>query len=153
MSRRILALMVSFSVPVQAQDVLGVRFSLDTFPLCRTYGCHQLSRDAGVVRLQLRRQDARLSLVLSPYGTVMGLDAWVTGLRLAPAERQFLETLAERAAEQKLNLFRLRQCWNEVLPGQPRRVLGGGGEHYGVACLRRDAGRLKHWGVRVYFDH
>ena len=136
----------------QGQDLLGGRFELKSFPLCRTYGCRQVARDAETVRLQMLRRDARLTLVLSPYGTVMGLEAWVTAPGLSARQRGFLETLAEQAAEQNLDLPRLRACWNKVLPGEVRRVLGGGGEHYGVACLRRSGGGLNHWGLRVYFD-
>ena len=150
---RLFALLLGLSVSAQAQDLLGQRYSRATFPLCQSFGCREVARDGGSVRLQLLRQDARLTLVLSPYGTVMGLEAWVTAPKLSASQRGFLETLAERAAEQNLDLPRLRQCWAEVRAGQVQRILGGGGEHYGVACLRRSAGGLNHWGLRVYFDH
>lgn len=150
---RLPALLLCLSLSAQAQDLLGQRYSRATWPLCRSLGCREVARDAETVRLQLLRQDARLTLVLSPYGTVMGLEAWVTAPKLSALQRGFLEDLAERAAEQSLNRPKLRQCWAEVKAGEVRRILGGGGEHYGVACLRRVTGGLNHWGLRVYFDH
>lgn len=123
------------------------------FPLCRSYGCRELARSPEEIKLQLLRQDARLTLALSPYGTVMGLSAWVTAPKLSAPQRGWLEGLAERAAEQGLNLAQLRGCWETVRPGELRRVLGGGGEHYGVACTRKVVGGVQHWGVWIYFDH
>ncbi|SEJ28712.1 hypothetical protein SAMN04488058_105219 [Deinococcus reticulitermitis] len=141
-----------------APSLLGGKFSEGTFPLCRTYGCRVTERrttpDGALVRLQLQRQDARVLLVLSPYGTVMGLEAWLPGrTTLSAASRAFLQRVAVQAAEQELSSERLKTCF-AGLEGRASglrsaRLLGGGGEHYGVVCLRRAGG----WGVRVYFDH
>lgn len=140
-----------------APALLGERFSERTFPLCQTYGCRVTERSTvpggSSVRLQLKRWDARLLLVLSPYGTVMGLEVWVPGGEVpSAAALSFLQRVAVQAAEQEFPAGRLGGCFARLggRPAGPRshRLLGGGGEHYGVVCLRKPGA----WGMRVYFD-
>ncbi len=112
--------------------------------------------DGSFVYLQLLRLNAKVTLVLAPDKTIMGLYMLVAGKNLTPDTTRLLRHVLVRSANEDFAPHLLPECFQKVsLPGgnvEKRGVILSD-NHYGVQCIRKREQGSDYWGVWVFFDY